>query len=86
VNKINQSSEIPIKCKRANEVQNPQKVGHLFGDETTGLFIEALRGRPRDCASGLPYQACERRKGENFFIFGSGQTLEGLKPQRVSAI
>jgi hypothetical protein len=86
VNEINQNSDIPINCKRANEVRNPQKVGHLFGDETTELFIEALRGKPRDCASSSPCKACERRKGENLFIFGSGQTLKGLKPQRVSAI
>jgi len=28
-----------------NEVQNPKKVGYLYGDETTFLVTKALKGR-----------------------------------------
>jgi hypothetical protein len=76
----------PIYSEWADEVTNPKKVGHLFGDETNLPVIKALGGGSRENANFLPYQACESREGENFFVSGKGKTLEGLKPQRGSAL
>jgi len=76
----------PINSEWADEVTNPKKVGHLLGDETNLSATKALRGGSKENANFLPYQACESRESEIFFVSGKGKTLEGLNPQRGSAL
>lgn len=72
-------------CQKTDEVKNPKRGGRLLGDGQPvrlAMLCEVgywgCFGRPRN-------QACERKNGENHFIFGRGQTLEGQKPRRAPA-